>query len=238
MPFRTVLGGAIAVGAIVLITGCGPGGTPGGSSSHSVAASASRSAPAKHSVPRLTRQQMQDALLTVDDLTAGFAVYAENDRVHLVSATSSECASLYRKEYDNQPKSSVLERDFTDDSDQIYVADALQLAPPGKGTAMLSDMRKLTEDCQRFTVAGSDGAQETMTLRHESYPSVGDESLGVRIEQSQDGVTVTGHGVVFRIGDNVSFVYFLDAQTDPGVQELRFYAEPAEKKLRKAVDAA
>lgn len=240
MRFRTVLIGVVAAGTALVATACGPGDTPGGSSAHSPAAStsASRSAPAKQSVPRLTHKQMQDALLTVDDLTAGFAVYTDTDRLRLVSATSSECASLYRKLFADEPGPSVVERDFTDDSDQMFVADSIQTAPPGKGGSMLADMRKLADECQRFTVGSSEGDQGTLTFRHESYPSIGDESVGVRIEQSQDGVTVTGHGVLFRVGDTMSFVYFLDAQTDPGQQELQFYAEPAEKKLRKAIAAA
>lgn len=221
----------VAALALVLlgVAGCGPdtsaasGGGPedaksSGASTSAPSPSASTAAPR----PRLTRPQQEQALLTLDDLPAGY----ENDAEP--STPQGRCmqrlAPLIEGDVHHQ---------FTQGSSGSFgaVVSSVATTGQGKGHDRVAQAADLADQCATFSMSEDGVPMSGRFVTHEA-PRILDESQMIVFTGSGSGFTLNETFLVFRYGDNVGAVGVIPGDGSIAADEAVRYARVMADRIR------
>jgi hypothetical protein len=190
----------IAAALLLLVTGCG-------------GSDAGRATP-DHQARPLTERQLQARLLTLGDLPSGF-LKSRDDSKHGadVQAESPDCERIL--DGDGDDAAGRAEAFYENGAPPVAGKDGAAYRDLMLHESLFSDaadsvqrdfaaMRRALDRCRRVTIAGA-GFRAPMTLRHESFADLGDETLAYALRGRflAAGMTVaaSGHLVGVRAGN-------------------------------------
>jgi hypothetical protein len=169
---------AATLALALLLTGCSDDGSP------SQAPWLDRS-PAGAS----NSDELDDLLLTLDDLPGGFDVDEssddESDPGEIVDASSEACEVLWEGTENPFDEEKVPETEiaFTGGDAGPYVMQFLTTSDASELSEELDDFRGAVEECTSFTVA-ADGFTSTFDIATADAPDVGDESFAFTMDMT------------------------------------------------------
>jgi hypothetical protein len=180
----------IAAAALLLITGCG--------------ADAARATRHHHARP-LTERQLQARLLTPSDLPSGYFksrddsehggdIHADNPHCERILGGDSDDAAGRAEAFDENGGPPVAGEDGAAYRD-LLLRESLLSAAADNVHRHFAAMRRALGRCRHVTISGA-GFRASMTLRHESFADLGDETLAYALRGRfiAAGMTVPASG--------------------------------------------
>ena len=177
----------------------------------------------------------QDAVLTLEDLPAGYAERQDEDDDG--DTPTKSCPRLEALDRDDEEPLDKASSSFQAAEDGPFIDHQVSVLAEGEAERALEQFSGALDDpaCRTFTTTSDDGKTATYTLTEISVPRLGDDTVGLRLTGDATALSVTLDLVLERIGDTGSFIA---VTTVPGLSgpppDLGALAQRADEKLRAA----
>lgn len=174
----------------------------------------------------LTQADLEKALLSLDDLPAGWAVRTENEE----DEADKETYTFLCQEYQKQSIAKV-NADFQKGQVGPFLVNSVVTYPPGEAESQFVAMLSAVDQCATFTDT-QDGTTTEWAVTPISFPKLGDQSFAIRASSEFVLGFIEVDSVYIRISDTVTSIQYmvLGLQSIDSTQTEQF-ARMAEKKL-------
>lgn len=182
----------------------------------------------------LTQRQIAAALLTTNDVPAGYA------RTKVTDSSAADATGTCPNAKDPFKSATLAkgEADFSRGALGPFILEFVAQQRPGSAAKGMAAFRRLLLKCGRFKTTSSDGSTETGRLRPESFPHLADDTIAVRVTvHSKTGGTdfaLAGDFVAIRSHDVIVLVAGFGLVAGPPASTLVKVTRRAVAKVRRA----
>lgn len=174
-----------------------------------------------------SQDQLQAALLTVDDLPPGWAAVQPGSG----STSDTACGTTAF----SQQSTAAVEADFQRGQLGPSLAETIDAFPPGEGQPVFDGIAAAASACQSFPITVADGTMVTAYLAPDvSFATLGHESAAYTLTVTGAPVPIAGEFVLIRVGDNIITLSIAQAGIATDAIALQSIAMIAENKLAMA----
>lgn len=174
----------------------------------------------------LTQEDLEKALMILDELPAGWAIDPEDEE----DDSNEETARFLCTDYE---KKSIAKASASFQQGQIgpFLAHSVVTYPPGEATNQFEFMLAAVEQCANFTDTQTGESME-WTVTPISFPKLGDQSMAVRASSEFILGLIEVDSVYIRIGDTmISIQYMVAGLRSIDSTQTEQFARLAEQKL-------
>lgn len=152
----------------------------------------------------LTQADLEKALISLDDLPAGWAVRPGEDKGNEASKETFTflCQEYQRKAIDS---ASV---DFQKSQLGPFLSHSVTVYPPGEAGSQLVKMHSAVDQCPTFKDT-QNGTTFDWTVTPISFPQLGDQSFAIRLSSEFALGIIEVDSVYIQIGDTITSVQYM-----------------------------
>jgi hypothetical protein len=175
----------------------------------------------------LTQAALEKALISLDDLPAGWAVRAGEDKG---DEANKETFTFLCQEYQRKAIANA-SVDFQKAQLGSFLLHSVTAYPPGEAGDQFAKMRSAVDQCATFKDT-QDGTTTDWTVTPISFPKLGDQSFAIRLSSEFALGIIEVDSVYIRIGDTITSLQYmvLGLQSIDSTQT-ELFARLAEEKL-------
>ncbi|MFS0883631.1 hypothetical protein [Aeromicrobium sp. 179-A 4D2 NHS] len=189
----------------------------------------------------LTYADIDDALLTVDDLPAGWSVDPDGSDDGDDSKTSSdspECDLLVAAmEADDDSGATPVgegEATFRKSKRGPFLLQSITSFEGNEAKKSVKAFRTAFETCDSFTETGDDGTKVTFKVSPMAFPSLGDDTVALRLSARSAGIRVVAPLIVVRVDQNLMLLASAGIKKRLPAEDLETVARTAVTKIKAA----
>lgn len=158
-------------------------------------------APSPRDAPPLNAAELEEKLLALDDLPAGWTTAPEEEDED--SGTTEWCGRDLEEEFEPGVEAAV---DFQKDDFGPFLSHSVERHEGGGAKEAIDAFIETAQECEEWTETDPDAGETTFRLSPLSFPKLGDQTVAVRISGDNDFVSFAGDVVVWRRGDLLSLL--------------------------------
>lgn len=151
----------------------------------------------------LTQADLEKALLSLDDLPAGWAVRTEDEEDEADKETYTFLCQEYQKK-----SIAIASVDFQNGQVGPFLVNSVVAYLPGEAESQFADMLSAVDQCATFTDT-QDGTTTEWTVTPISFPKLGDQSFAIRASSEFILGFIEVDSVYIRIGDTVTSIQYM-----------------------------
>jgi hypothetical protein len=151
----------------------------------------------------LTQADLEKALISLDDLPAGWAVRTEDEEDEANKETFTFLCQEYQKK--SIAKASA---DFQKGQVGPFLMNSVVTYPPGEAESQFADMLSAVDQCATFTDT-QDGTTTEWTVTPISFPKLGEQSFAIRASSEFVLGFIEVDSVYIRIGDTITSIQYM-----------------------------